>query len=41
MTDYPTREYIVRETEYQDATKQELVGELVRCRDCKKAEHDL
>ena len=35
MTDYPTREYIIRETTYPDATKQELVGVLVRCEDCK------
>lgn len=27
-------EYIVRETNYQDATKQEVIGELVRCKDC-------
>lgn len=27
-------EYIVRETGYPMATKQEVVGELVRCRDC-------
>ena len=35
MADYPTREYIIRETTYPDATKQELIGELVRCKDCK------
>lgn len=40
MTNYPTREYIIRETTYPDATKQEAIGELVRCKDCKKAEHD-
>lgn len=34
MTDYTTREYIIRETTYPDATKQELIGELVRCNDC-------
>ena len=34
MTNYPTREYIIRETTYPDATKQELIGELVRCKDC-------
>ena len=34
MTDYPTREYIIRETTYPDATKQEAIGELVRCKDC-------
>ena len=28
-------EYIVRETDYPDATGQEVVGELVRCKDCK------
>lgn len=28
-------EYIVRETSYPYATKQEVIGELVRCRDCK------
>ena len=27
-------EYIVRETGYPMATKQEVVGELVRCREC-------
>lgn len=37
MTDYPTREYIIRETTYPDATKQEEVCELVRCKDCKYA----
>ena len=35
MTDYPTREYIIRETTYPDATKQEAIRELVRCKDCK------
>lgn len=34
MTDYPTREYIIRETAYPEATKQEAIGELVRCKDC-------
>lgn len=34
MTDYTTREYIIRETTYPDATKQEVIGELVRCKDC-------
>ena len=28
-------EYIVRETDYGLATKQEIVGELVRCKDCR------
>lgn len=28
-------EYIVRETGYPGTLKQEIVGELVRCRDCK------
>ena len=28
-------EYIVRETGYPGAVKQEVVGELVRCKDCK------
>ena len=41
MAEYPQREYIVRETEYPlGYTKEEEVCELVRCRDCKKAEHD-
>ena len=35
MPDYPTREFIVRETGYPGATKQDVVGELVRCIDCK------
>ena len=29
-------EYIVRETGYPGAIKQEIVGELVRCKDCKR-----
>ena len=29
------REYIVREIDCGLATKQEIVGELVRCKDCK------
>lgn len=29
------KEYIVRETGYPGAVKQEVVGELVRCKDCK------
>lgn len=28
-------EYIVRETGYPGTLKQEIVGELVRCKDCK------
>ena len=28
-------EYIVRETGYPGAVKQEVMGELVRCKDCK------
>ena len=32
------REYIVRETDCGLATKQEIVGELVRCKDCKHAQ---
>ena len=31
-------EYIVNETVYPGATKQEIIGELVRCRDCKYSE---
>lgn len=31
-------EYIVRETDCGLATKQEIVGELVRCKDCKYGE---
>ena len=31
-------EYIVNETVYPLATKQEVVGELVRCKDCKYAD---
>ena len=38
MTDYPTREYIIRETTYPDATKQEVIGELVRCKGCEHRE---
>ena len=29
------REYIIRETSLPLATKQEVVGEIVRCKDCK------
>lgn len=32
-------EYIVRETDCGLATKQEIVGELVRCRDCRYFHH--
>ena len=36
MSEYPVREYIVRETCYPlTGGKQEVVGELTRCRDCK------
>ena len=28
-------EYIVKETVYQLATLQEVIGELIRCKDCK------
>ena len=34
VVDKNTTEYIVRETSYPLATKQEVIGELVRCRDC-------
>lgn len=30
-------EYIVRETAYPGAVKQEVVGEIVRCKDCRYA----
>lgn len=33
MTDYT--DYIVRETGYPGAVKQEVMGELIRCRECK------
>lgn len=33
-------EYILRETTYPLATKQEVVGELVRCKDCVHYEID-
>ena len=32
-------EYIVRETAYPLAVKQEVVGELVRCKDCRYFHH--
>ena len=32
-------EYIVRETGYPGAIKQEVVGEVVRCKDCKFQGH--
>ena len=28
-------EYIVKETNYPLATRQEVIGELIRCKDCK------
>ena len=34
MSDHTVHEYIVREVWYPVAVKQELVGELVRCKDC-------
>lgn len=34
-------EYIVRETGYPGTIKQEIVGELVRCKDCKHSEEAL
>lgn len=34
------REYIVRETWYAYSDKQDVVGELVRCKDCKFFEYD-
>ena len=33
-------EYIVRETGYPGAIKQEIVGELVRCKDCRWRERE-
>lgn len=38
MSEHTVREYIVREVWYPGAVKQELVGELVRCKDCKWGE---
>lgn len=35
MSDHTVHEYIVREVWYPVAVKQELVGELVRCGECK------
>lgn len=35
-SNYPTREYIVHETSYPfGATVKEVVGELLRCKDCR------
>lgn len=36
----PMAEYIVRETGYPGTLKQEIVGELVRCRDCRNNDHE-
>lgn len=33
-------EYIVKETNYPLATRQEVIGELIRCKDCKYFELD-
>lgn len=35
MSDHTVHEYIVREVWYPGAVKQEMVGELVRCKDCR------
>ena len=35
------KEFIIRETTYLLATKQEVVGELVRCKDCKYYSREL
>ncbi len=41
MSEYPVREYIVRETCYPVAgVKQEVVCEIVRCRNCKYRRSD-
>lgn len=41
MSEYPVREYIVRETDYPlTGGKQEVVGELIRCRDCTHWQYD-
>ena len=31
----PMDEYIIKETAYPFANRQEIVGELIRCKDCK------
>ena len=31
----PMAEYIVKETSYSLGTRQEVIGELIRCKDCK------
>ena len=38
MSEYIVRECIVREVWYPGVVKQECVGELVRCKDCKWGE---
>ena len=41
MSEYPVREYIVRETCYPlTGGKQEVVSELIRCRDCSHWQYD-
>ena len=34
--EFSVNEFIVRETGYPGAVKQKIVGELVRCKDCKR-----
>ena len=38
--DFSVNEFIVRETGYPGAVKQEIVGELVRCKDCRWKEQE-
>ena len=40
MEQFTVREYIVREIDFHGVFKQETVGEIVRCKDCKHRELD-
>lgn len=40
MSEHTVREYIVREVWYPGAVKQECVGEIVRCKDCRWHERE-
>lgn len=39
MEQFTVREYIVREMDFPGVLKQEVVGEIVRCEECKHSEH--
>ena len=40
MEQFTVREYIVREMGFRGVLKQEIVGEIVRCKDCKHRQYE-